>query len=538
MQIPIFHRQIYPTIIGLVLFLAIFNIHGFQTACKKRWNDWRFPNHIDPLKHDFFENSVTNTKIHDAMNAFISPNHEPIGFQNAELSSTRKIAGSPDMVVSPGLFGLPAIGATAGNTHGYLRANLPWLFDDCEAKDIEVEKALLKPSSKAKSRKIYIVLGHYPKVGIEKELFRHDWFIEKLSIVNKKLYAVKHGYEFIYMNTANTVLHKQKRYQHETREGWERFDILRDAMKGNGTRNEHEMNDVEDWYWYIDIQTMIMQPEISIEKLVFSLIEKQLYHRLQLTSSKSNCDYDTSWISFADKRDIPTLMVDPESESGIELILTEDCYGINLSSFFIKRSIWSDLLLDMLWDPVLYRQKHIEWSKLKRKNKPNRFGTITLNAQENADDLGNPSEIEEKNCLEYFLSTQSWLRSRTAFLPTKVFNSISNDSCIVENNNVLDLLDGEVDETLLDALLESDYDDDDDDDDADLTILIEKIAASKSEGGIIQRLSAPIDGMHYDPISKDFLFNYATCKDFTCWDKTKEAMATYKKLHGRQLFAI
>lgn len=45
----------------------------------------------------------------------------------------------------------------------------------------------------------------------------------------------------------------------------------------------------------------------------------------------------------------------------INLIVPQDCGGFNLGSFFIKRSEWSERLLDIWWDPVGYEQKHMEW---------------------------------------------------------------------------------------------------------------------------------------------------------------------------------
>ena len=47
--------------------------------------------------------------------------------------------------------------------------------------------------------------------------------------------------------------------------------------------------------------------------------------------------------------------------SSINMVLPQDCGGFNLGSFFMRRSAWTDRLLDIWWDPVQYEQKHMEW---------------------------------------------------------------------------------------------------------------------------------------------------------------------------------
>jgi mannan polymerase II complex MNN10 subunit len=99
--------------------------------------------------------------------------------------------------------------------------------------------------------------------------------------------------------------------------------------------------------------------------------------------------------------------LDPESLSpvgdgkpeSINLIVPQDCAGFNLGSFFIRRSVWTDRLLDIWWDPVGYEQKHMEW------------------------------EHKEQDALEYIYQNQPWVRSHVAFISQRRINSFPPGAC-------------------------------------------------------------------------------------------------------------
>jgi mannan polymerase II complex MNN10 subunit len=92
----------------------------------------------------------------------------------------------------------------------------------------------------------------------------------------------------------------------------------------------------------------------------------------------------------------PTGDSDPSS---INLIMSQACDGFNLGSFLIRRSEWTDRLLDVWWDPVMYEQKHMEW------------------------------EHNEQDAIEYLYESQPWIRSNTAFVPQRRFNSFAPGEC-------------------------------------------------------------------------------------------------------------
>lgn len=88
-----------------------------------------------------------------------------------------------------------------------------------------------------------------------------------------------------------------------------------------------------------------------------------------------------------------------EDPSSINLVVPQDCAGFNLGSFFVRRSAWTDRLLDIWWDPVLYEQKHMEW------------------------------EHKEQDSLEYLYANQPWVRSGVAFIPQRRVNSFPPGAC-------------------------------------------------------------------------------------------------------------
>ncbi|RMY29033.1 hypothetical protein D0866_08987 [Hortaea werneckii] len=87
---------------------------------------------------------------------------------------------------------------------------------------------------------------------------------------------------------------------------------------------------------------------------------------------------------------------DPNS---IHLLVPQDCAGFNLGSFFVRRSAWTDRLLDIWWDPVFYEQKHMEW------------------------------EHKEQDALEYIYANQPWIRKHVGFVPQRKINAFPNGAC-------------------------------------------------------------------------------------------------------------
>lgn len=91
------------------------------------------------------------------------------------------------------------------------------------------------------------------------------------------------------------------------------------------------------------------------------------------------------------------------NENSINLLLSQDCAGFNLGSFFFRRSAWTDQLLDIWWDPVAYEQKHMDW------------------------------EHKEQDALEQMYEFQPWVRQHMGFLPQRMINSFPPGACDEED---------------------------------------------------------------------------------------------------------
>lgn len=220
-----------------------------------------------------------------------------------------------------------------------------------------------------KSNRIIIVLGANRNGGVNDWKNPNEWEVERESIFNKKAYAAKHGYELVVKDFT-----RQKKYSDEFREGWQKFDAIRDTM----AHYDHG-----DWIWYLDLYSLIMEDKVRIEDLVFKQLNKIVYRDLQYYNPK--------------KLELDLPMVD--TSEPINLILTQDCNGFNLNSFLIKKTDWSGTLMDLLFEPIIYLNQVSVWRS------------------------------DEQSALEYYYNNFSWVRSRTAFLPTRVINSLARNSC-------------------------------------------------------------------------------------------------------------
>lgn len=221
-----------------------------------------------------------------------------------------------------------------------------------------------------KNSKIVIILAVNDGGGVERWKTPEEWSVERSSIANKKAYADKHGYQLTLKDTK-----LKRRYSHEWREGWEKADILKQTMR--------EYPHAE-WFWYLDLYTFIMEPELKLEDYILKNIEKNAYRNVEHFNPL--------------KIEVDSPYVNTKNEP-VNLIVAQDCGGFNLGSFFIKRSPWSDLFLDAWWDPVLYEQMHMIW------------------------------EHKEQDCLEVLYDYQPWIRERLAFVPLKAINAFPNGAC-------------------------------------------------------------------------------------------------------------
>ncbi|KAA6409593.1 MAG: glycosyltransferase family 34 [Lasallia pustulata] len=235
--------------------------------------------------------------------------------------------------------------------------------------------------------KFVIVLAANQGGGVMEWKGPREWAIERDSVKNKKTYAKKWGYdlEIVDMST-------KKRYAHEWRESWEKVDTIRNCMRKYPKA---------EWFWWLDLNTFIMEPSYSLQSQIFNRLEENTYRDINI--------YNPLNISHP-----PTeVYLDPitrsatgnNKTSSIHIIVPQDCAGFNLGSFFVRRGQWTDRLLDIWWDPVNYEQKHMEW------------------------------EHKEQDALEYLYTNHPWVRPHTAFIPQRKINSFPPGACGENGDN-------------------------------------------------------------------------------------------------------
>ncbi|KAJ6163988.1 hypothetical protein N7470_002660 [Penicillium chermesinum] len=214
-------------------------------------------------------------------------------------------------------------------------------------------------------RKFVIILGSNVEGGVMEWKGAREWAIERNSIWNKELYAHEWGYE---LEVANLLA--KKRYSHEWRESWEKGDVIREVMQ----KYPHAE-------WFCHLEDKVYR-DINVNNPL------NITHPLP-----------EFWLDEVGR----SAEGDGRPES-INMLLTQDCSGFNLGSFFLRRSLWTDRLLDAWWDPVMYEQMHMNW------------------------------EHKEQNALEWIYQSQPWIRSSVAFLPQRSINSFPPGACGEEEN--------------------------------------------------------------------------------------------------------
>ncbi|MDI1491315.1 MAG: alpha-1,6-mannosyltransferase [Ramalina farinacea] len=229
--------------------------------------------------------------------------------------------------------------------------------------------------------KYVIILAANQGGGVMEWKGPREWAIERDSVKNKKRYAKKWGYELEIVDMST-----KKRYAHEWRESWEKVDTIRNCMRKYPKA---------EWFWWLDLNTFIMEPSYRLQSHIFNDLSKSTYRDIN-EYNPLNITHPFKVPYLDNVARSPTGNSQPDS---VDLIVPQDCGGFNLGSFFIHRSVWTDRLLDIWWDPVGYEQKHMEW------------------------------EHKEQDALEHLYTNQPWIRSHTAFIPQRKINSFPMGAC-------------------------------------------------------------------------------------------------------------
>ncbi|KAK2748784.1 alpha-1,6-mannosyltransferase [Myotisia sp. PD_48] len=230
-------------------------------------------------------------------------------------------------------------------------------------------------------KKIVLIVASNVGGGVMEWKGAREWAIERDSIRNKKKYAKKWGYDLEIVNMVT-----KKRYAHEWRESWEKVDVIRSALRKYPKA---------EWFWWLDLHTFIMEPSYSLEHHILKDLSANTYRDINKFNPLNISHPPTQ--PYLDT--LSTSLEGDGKASSINIIVPQDCSGFNLGSFMIRRSAWTDRLLDIWWDPVLYEQKHMAW------------------------------EHKEQDSLEHLYTNQPWIRPHVAFIEQRRINSFPPGAC-------------------------------------------------------------------------------------------------------------
>lgn len=143
------------------------------------------------------------------------------------------------------------------------------------------------------------------------------------------------------------------------------------------------------------MNTFIMEPSYSLQSHIFANLDDNVYRDINV--------YNPLNLTHPPETDFLDIVArSPTGDnltSSIDIIIPQDCDGFNLGSFFVRRSQFTDRLLDMWWDPVLYEQKHMDW------------------------------EHKEQDALEHLYASQPYMRTHFGFIPQRKINSFPPGAC-------------------------------------------------------------------------------------------------------------
>lgn len=147
-----------------------------------------------------------------------------------------------------------------------------------------------------------------------------------------------------------------------------------------------------------------MEPEYSLQSHIFDALDRTTYRDINIYNPlkiqhppNGTSDKVSGSVNYLDEESL-SAVGDGKPES-INLIVPQDCGGFNLGSFFVRRSSWTERILDIWWDPVFYEQRHMEW------------------------------EHKEQDALEYIYTNQPWIRPHVAFVPQRKVNAFPSGAC-------------------------------------------------------------------------------------------------------------
>lgn len=163
--------------------------------------------------------------------------------------------------------------------------------------------------------------------------------MKKMVRQNREDYVKRHGtltaeeanvgYEFFWANFSEYKMA-------ELHPVWSKVPVLADAF---------DKYPKAKWVWWLDIDAIIMTPTIDLSSHLLNA--QSMYQMLRKGES-----YQLRGAGRAGVFDLPE---NPDPEK-IHMLISGDHNGINAGSFFLRRSEWTDMFLDLWLDPFYISQ--------------------------------------------------------------------------------------------------------------------------------------------------------------------------------------
>lgn len=150
---------------------------------------------------------------------------------------------------------------------------------------------------------------------------------------NRKEYCAFHGYTEYFVNLtkyAKPGLHPV----------WAKMGAIRDAFD-----NHPEV----EWIWWLDTDAIIMNSAIEIGRHILN--KRALRERLTYGRPLRNPDANFHNGVYMEEGEV--------NFNNIDLVFSQDFFGLNAGSFFIRRSHFTDFILEAWGDPLLVEQNYM-----------------------------------------------------------------------------------------------------------------------------------------------------------------------------------
>ncbi|CCG83112.1 Putative uncharacterized protein [Taphrina deformans PYCC 5710] len=187
-------------------------------------------------------------------------------------------------------------------------------------------------------------------------------YLEKI-VTNRREYADHHGYELAIRQLSSTP---NEQISPKVR-GWAKLKLLREVV---------EAYPDSEWFWFLDQDAVIMDPQISMTKDILANLDSQMLRDIPVVPPDSVI------------RTIKTATPDT-----VQFVLSQDYSGLNLHSFLLRNGDWTKYFLET-WVEPMYRS----------------YGF----------------ERHEISALEHIIQWHYTILSKTALLPRRLLASYNN----------------------------------------------------------------------------------------------------------------